>query len=133
MQKRIFKLRNVSLDETQIQFAIDSGSYSKFLYDKDIEQYAQLIERLGDKADFYAAPDVMGDQEASNWNYEYLLTLLPFYLHHHVLWIYQYGTDIRYLHEGLEQHTCIGVGGLVSLLQDNPRKAEDVILSLASI
>ncbi len=117
-----------------IPLVLDSGAYSKVLTKEDIQKYAQLIEHLGERCNWYANADCIGDQERSNENYSYLLSLLPSHLHKRVLWIYQYGSDLRYLYEALQQHRQIGVGGLVPILKANDKiQAKHKVLFLANI
>jgi hypothetical protein len=113
-----------------INLVMDSGAYSKMLEKKDIEEYASLISILGERCTWYANADVIGNQEQSNANYFYLLSLLPEQLHSRILWIYQYGSDVKYLYQGLVTHQRIGIGGLVPLLKDRQR-ATAIITSLA--
>lgn len=120
--------------ESKLSLVIDSGAYSIFLTESDIERYAALIILLGESVIWYAAPDCIGDQKKSNENYVHLLSLLPESLHSRILWIYQYGSDLKYLYKGLEQHRRIGVGGLVPLFQRNDRSvARQAVISLARV
>jgi hypothetical protein len=115
-----------------IPLVLDSGAYSKALSNKDIESYAQLISLLGDRCDWYDAPDAIGNQEKSIILIAFLLSILPEYLHERVLWIYQYGSDLAYLHQGMSLHKRIGIGGLVPIIKQNDkRELEHVIYSLA--
>lgn len=116
-----------------IPLVMDSGAYTKELSRQDIEQYAALIVSLGERCLWYANADVIGDQQKSNDNYVFLLSLLPEYLHPRILWIYQQSSDTRYLYEGLEQHQRIGIGGLVPMLKLDRPKAKRRILSIAGI
>lgn len=100
-----------------IPLVMDSGAYTKVLSKKDIEIYASLISRLGTRCLWYANADVIGDQEKSNENYAYLRSLLPEVLHTRILWIYQVGAPLSYLHRAVQEHTQIGIGGLVPLFQ----------------
>jgi hypothetical protein len=122
-----------ALEDMSLDFAVDSGSYTKPLLPHEIRQYAAFIEQMEGRAAWYAAPDVMSNQEASNENYRYLLSLLPRYQHQYVLWVYQYGSDMAYLREGLREHERIGIGGLVPLITGNPQQAKSAILSIAKI
>jgi hypothetical protein len=111
---------------------IDSGAFTvSALSMQQIESYAEMIIQYGDLFEVYANCDKIGDQEQSNKNYVYLLSLLPVELHHKVLWIYQYGSDIRYLQDALVLHRRIGVGGLVPLLHENYDRAMILIKELA--
>jgi len=116
-----------------LRLVMDCGSYSAPMSRSDIEAYAALIIKLGTLVVWYAMPDEIGNQEKSNENYAYLLSLLPEHLHERVLWIYQYGADLEYLLEGLQTHQRIGIGGLVPLIQADRIKAYHVILGLAEI
>jgi hypothetical protein len=112
-----------------LRLAMDSGAYTRPLSRKDIERYASVICALGGRCEWYAAPDHIGDQLQSNANYRFLLLLLPSHLHHKVLWIYQVGSPLTYLDEGLERCERIGVGGLVRLVTQEGGKAE--LISIA--
>lgn len=96
---------------------IDSGAYSKDLDRRDIEDYAQLIQQLGERAIWYANADEIGSQEKSNENYHFLCSLLPTDLHPRILWIYQASAPMLHLHQALREHTRIGIGGLVPMFQ----------------
>src|SRR5436190_1397124 len=48
---------------------MDSGAYSRSLGRKDIERYAKVIVTLGDRCEWYANADQIGNQEQSNVNY----------------------------------------------------------------
>jgi hypothetical protein len=115
-----------------IPLVMDCGAFTRPLSRQDIEQYAKLIVLLGDRCEWYAAPDKIGDQHQSNENYTFLLSLLPIELHHRVLWIYQQSAPVKSLLQGLEQHSRIGIGGLVPLLEDRDR-AYHIIAGLANI
>lgn len=91
---------------------LDSSAYSIDLSKEEIERYARLICNLGERCIWYANADKIGDQAKSNENYAYLLSLLPPSLHDRILWIYQYGSDMSHLYEGLRQHKRIGIGGV---------------------
>lgn len=109
------ELFQACLDAGITQLVFDSGAYSKKLSHKDIERYAGIIRATHEHVLWYAAPDCRGDQEQSNANYAYLLSLLPETLHTKILWIFQYGSDLEYLYAGLHAHQQIGVGGLAAL------------------
>lgn len=115
-----------------IRLVMDCGAFSKPLTRADIEQYAHLIVTLRERCEWYAAPDCIGDQQKSNENYTFLLSLLPPELHYRVLWIYQQSAPTKSLLQGLEQHSRIGIGGLVPLLEDRDR-AYHIISRLAHI
>jgi len=116
-----------------LRLVMDSGAYTKPLSSKDIERYARIICTLGDRCEWYANADVIGDQRQSNANYTLLISLLPPELHHKVLWVYQVSAPLSYLDEGLERFGSIGIGGLVRLLaQDsNGTKLLSVVQRIA--
>jgi hypothetical protein len=121
-------------DDCHLQnLVMDCGSFTRPLTPEEIVDYSLLIQRLGDRFIWYANPDVIGNQEQSYINYRYLLSLLPEGLHDRVLYIYQYGADLSYLYQALEQHQRIGIGGLVPLIQSDRIKALHVIVQLADI
>lgn len=101
-----------------IPLVMDSGAFTKVLSKRDIDAYAAIIGRLGRRCEWYANADVIGDQEASNANYAYLLSLLPEHLHQRVLWIYQVSAPLSHLYQAVLQHKRIGIGGLVPLFQE---------------
>jgi hypothetical protein len=113
--------------------AMDSGAYTKVLTTHDIRMYASTIVEHGSRCIWYANADKIGDQEQSNRNYDYLLSLLPAALHDRVLWIYQYGAPLHYLHAGLERHKRVGIGGLVPLFAANKERAHYLLCNLAAI
>lgn len=104
-----------------LPLVFDCGAYSLLLSARDIEQYAQFIVSIGNRGIWYASPDCIGNQQKSNENRVYLLSLLPSFLHNRILYIYQYGSDLKYLYKGLEEHKRIGIGGLVPLFKKNDR------------
>ena len=113
---------------------MDSGAYTKELTPEDIADYACLIASLGERCIWYANADCIGDQPRSNRNYDLLLSLLPPHLHERILWIYQYSADIKYLHEGLEKHQHIGIGGLVPIIKAcDKERAKCLVLRLAAL
>lgn len=117
-----------------IPLVLDSGAYTKELTRRDIEKYADLIIKLNDRCIWYANADCIGNQQKTNENYTFLLSLLPTELHSRILWIYQQSADLKYLYEGLEKHSRIGIGGLVPLLlSPDKTRARNIILNLASI
>jgi hypothetical protein len=116
-----------------VDLVMDCGSFTKPLTSDEIVEYALLIIKLGHRITWYANADVIGNQEQSLKNYKFLLSLLPVDLKPKVLYIYQYGADLSYLYEALEQHQRIGIGGLVPLIQSNRLKALHAIVDLARI
>lgn len=100
-----------------IPLVMDSGAFTKDLTRKDIDTYAKIISRLGKRCIWYSNADKIGDQEQSNLNYAYLLSLLPEHLHGRILWVYQVSAPLSYLHQALLQHRRIGIGGLVPLFE----------------
>lgn len=117
-----------------LTLVMDSGAYSKELTEEDIAAYASLIIQLDDRCIWYANADCIGDQEKTNRNYDYLLSLLPERLHSRILWIYQYGADLEYLYQGLRTYERIGLGGLVPLLKMSDKTlAYQAIIRLAGI
>jgi hypothetical protein len=119
-------------DCDDIPLVLDSGAYTHPLGKRDIEKYAGLISKLGTRCEWYAGPDCIGNQEKSNQSYAYLLSLLPERLHPRILWIYQYGSDLKYLEQGLQQHHMVGIGGLVPL-QKNKQLLQSVVMNLAEV
>jgi hypothetical protein len=119
--------------EQIVDLVMDCGSFTKPLTPDDIVAYAHLIIKLGNRFCWYANADVIGNQEQSLVNYHFLLSLLPAELHSGVLYIYQYGSDLKYLYDALEQHQRIGIGGLVPLIQADRIKALYCIVELAQI
>lgn len=119
--------------EQIVDLVMDCGSFTKPLTQDDIVAYASLIIKLGNRCTWYANADVIGCQEQSLVNYHVLLSLLPVELQCKVLYIYQYGSDLHYLYDALEQHQRIGIGGLVPLIQADRVKALYAIIELAQI
>lgn len=100
-----------------IPLVVDSGAYSIELTRKEIEKYAALIGRVGRRVIWYAAPDKIGDQERSEENYHYLLSLLSEEMQSRILWIYQASAPVSYLYRAVREHKRVGIGGLVPLFQ----------------
>jgi hypothetical protein len=120
-----------TLRALRLRMVMDSGAFVKDLTHEDIESYAQMIIQYADLFEWFANCDKIGDQEQSNANYAYLLSLLPEALHHKVLWIYQYGSPLHYLDEALATHKRIGIGGLVPVLKQDAARAHRLIVDLA--
>jgi len=121
-------------NDLNLVLVMDSGAFTRPLTRAEIRAYALLIIKLGARCLWYANADVRGDQVQSHANYQHLLSLLPEELHSRVLYIYQYGADLRYLYEACAQYQRIGIGGLVPLLQSqDSAKAFQVIVQLAHI
>lgn len=112
---------------------MDCGSFTSPLTDEDIQEYARLIIKYYHRILWFAMPDFIGDQVRSHRNYLYLLSLLPEEMHGKVLYIYQYGAPLEYLHAALYEHLRIGIGGLVPLLTGDRDRAYHVIMNLAHI
>ncbi|SRR6266581_1579938 len=118
-------------DCKSISLVMDSGAFAKELTRQDIERYAQVILKHHARFAWFANCDSIGDQVKSNENYRFLLSLLPEHLHVQVLWIYQQGTDKRFLYDGLNQHTRVGIGGLVPLFSKNKGYAMAILQEIA--
>jgi hypothetical protein len=120
-----------TLRDCHLRMVMDSGAFVKDLTQEDIESYARMVILHADLFEWFANCDKIGDQEQSNANYAYLLSLLPEALHHKVLWIYQYGSPLEYLDEALATRKRIGIGGLVPVLKQDAARAHRLIADLA--
>jgi len=117
-----------------VRWFIDSGAFTvPELTVEHIESYAEMIVLYHDLFEVFANCDKIGDQEQSNKNYARLLSLIPVELHSQVLWIYQYGSGIKYLQEALTEHKRIGIGGLVPLLDADYERGSALILEIAEM
>lgn len=116
------------------RLVMDSGAFTAPLSDQDIQKYADLIISLGDRCEWYANADKIGDQAASNRNYDFLLSCLPQNLHDRILWVYQRRASLDYLRAGLRQHKRVGIGGLVPLfLMPDKTLARHTLQKIAAI
>jgi hypothetical protein len=100
-----------------VPLVLDSGAFQGVT---DIDWYAEVMSQIGDRFEWCANLDVIGDQSASDRNWMTLKErdVSP-------LWVYQVqgGRDLKYLASVADVHRFIGVGGLVPLIKSNVSKA----------
>lgn len=94
------------LDELDLPLALDSGAFQGR---EDVEAYASFLAAHGDRFEWYANMDVIGDQAGSDYNFAYLCRqgFEP-------LWVFQGGDDLAPLADHARGQ--VGIGGLVPKL-----------------
>ena len=108
--------RNIEKKEPVIDWFIDSGAYSSFTRNEniDIEAYAKFIKEHYDLIDVYANLDAIGNPQQTQKNQEWLesqgLNPLP---------VFHYGEPIEYLKSMLIKYDYIALGGMVSISTEN--------------
>lgn len=134
MMSQLLYRENLLTDCGSIPLVMDSGAFTKELTMRDIEKYASIIQKLGDRCIWYANADCIGNQEKSNENYKFLCSLLSPDMQERVLWVYQVSAPISYLYQGLQEHKRIGIGGLVPIFRSPNKSAAYYLLrQLATI
>ena len=116
-----------------LSIAIDSGAFSVIVSEEMMERYAHFIYEHAHECVWFANADCMQDQQGSNKNYQFLLSLLPSSLHQKVLWVYQIGSPLSFLEEGLERFAMVGIGGLVHAFNQNEERAEQQLMQVARL
>lgn len=96
----------------QVPLSLDSGSFQG---NRDLEGYAGLIRHIGERFEWIASLDVIGNPAASAENYRRLQKLLPADLATKLVWVYQ-GGDLEELRRIAAQTGFIGIGGLVPMI-----------------
>ena len=97
---------------------LDSGAFSAFRQGKpvDIDKYIEYVKKWDEEIEVYAGLDVIGDQEATWENVQYMvqagLNPLP---------TFHYGEDFEYLEKYCQQFEYIAIGGIV------PIKSRDLL------
>lgn len=134
MMSQLLYRENLLNDCGSIPLVMDSGAFTKELAVSDIEKYAGLIQKLGDRCIWYANADCIGNQEKSNENYKFLCSLLSPDMQERILWVYQASAPISYLYQGLQEHKRIGIGGLVPIFASpNKSAAYQLLRQLSQI
>lgn len=102
----------------EVPLVLDSGAFQR---NTDLEGYAAIVHEVGSRFQWVANLDVIGDQEASDRNWQSLIGMdcQP-------LWIYQVEggwslNDLENTMQTLPHH--IGVGGLVPVIKRSPDEA----------
>lgn len=88
------------------ELVLDSGAFQGFT---DLDAYAELIDDIGERVEWYANLDVIGDQDASDDNHHALCSR-----GYDPVWIYQVASErYSYLRTMAYNFDFIGIGGLV--------------------
>ena len=105
----------------EIPLALDSGAFQGVT---DVDWYANVVRQIGDRFDWVANLDVIGDQAASDRNWEALHSQMI-----NALWVYQVngGRQLGYMASVAEVERFIGVGGLVPVMKLSVQRAMDLI------
>ena len=115
-----------------VRLVLDSGAPQGYA---NVSAYAESIKRLAWRFEWFSSMDVLGDQDASEKQYEQLCSRLPDDLRTRVTWVYQCcpGQSLRArrrqlyrLRDALPFHKRIGLGGFVPIL----RRPQGVALAL---
>lgn len=106
----------------EVPLVLDSGAFQG---NTDLEGYAAIVHQIGDRFQWVANLDVIGDQEASHNNWLQLKERDV-----DALWIYQVEggwslNDLENALQTLPRH--IGVGGLVPVIKRSPDEALTLI------
>jgi len=103
--------------------ALDSGAYRAFKKGEslNIPNYLQLA--TSGEFDFFVAPDVIGDPQAShdNWETHKRPGMVP---------VWQWGGDEGQLTSYLDEANIVGIGGLVQLMRDKDEKMLKKLIEL---
>lgn len=105
----------------EVPLVLDSGAFQG---NKDLPAYAALVNRIGDRFEWVANLDVIGNQEQSDRNHEELTARGC-----RVLWVYQAqgGAGLDYLANRADMHRHVGLGGLVPVIKRGTQEAIDLI------
>jgi hypothetical protein len=115
----------------EVPLVLDSGAFQGV---DDIDWYAEVIHEVGERFEWCANLDVIGDQEASNANWLKLLERDV-----RTLWVYQVegGAGLLDLQAELskwsQMEALIGVGGLVPVIKRSVDETTHLIESVGQI
>ena len=105
----------------EVRLVLDSGAFQG---NSNLTGYAELIKKIGWRFDWYANLDVIGNQQASDDNWQALvgLGISP-------LWVYQVkgGRKLDYLKSVADVRRFVGIGGLVPVIREDVGHAVDLI------
>ncbi len=112
----------------EVPLALDSGAFQGV---DDVVWYASVVHEIGDRFDWVANLDVIGDQETSDRNWRRLheeMDCTP-------LWIYQVegGASLGRLENEVGCKGRVGIGGLVPIIKRNVNEALYLIESIGKI
>ena len=135
------KLRQAYERWNQVELALDSSACQG---NRNVERYALLAKALSPRMTFCSNLDVMHNQYMSDQHFQHLSHRLANdeEARRKLLWVYQCQSrgafwhplgDLDALKRALEQHTMVGIGGLVSVLERDLLKAHDLLWTLGAI
>jgi hypothetical protein len=124
-----------------VEFTLDSGAIQG---NRNVAGYARLLKSIGTRMQWVSSLDRMHDQRTSDEQYQHLLRLLDDapVVSRKVLWIYQTQSrdnhwhpegDLERLKRALDQHRFIGLGGLLSVIERDIMRAQDLLEAIGKI
>lgn len=136
------KLREAYLNVyPNVEFTLDSGAVQG---NQNVARYARLLKSIGPRMQWVSTLDRLHDQQSSQEQHEELLRLLsdaPL-VSQKVLWIYQTQSrghhwhqdgDLELLKRAVERYRFIGLGGLVSVIERDIMRAQDLLEDIGEI
>jgi hypothetical protein len=136
------KLREAYLNlYPKVEFTLDSGAIQG---NRNVARYARLLKSIGPRMQWVSSLDRLHDQQTSQEQYEELLRLLadaPM-VSRKVLWIYQTQSrghhwhpegDLELLKRALEKHRFVGLGGLLSVIERDIMRAQDLLETIGEV
>ncbi|HVU67793.1 MAG TPA: hypothetical protein VHD63_11710 [Ktedonobacteraceae bacterium] len=136
------KLREAYLNlYPNVEFTLDSGAVQG---NQNVARYARLLKSIGPRMQWVSSLDRLHDQQSSQEQYEELQRLLadaPI-VSQKVLWIYQTQSrgnhwhpdgDLELLKRAVERYRFIGLGGLVSVIERDIMRAQDLLEDIGKI
>lgn len=136
------KLREAYLKRSpNVGFTLDSGAVQG---NRNVARYARLIKSIGPRMQWVSSLDRLHDQQTSDEQYQHLQRLLDDAptMQRKVLWIYQTQSrgnhwhpdgDLERLKHALDRHRFIGLGGLVSVIERDILRAQDILETIGEI
>ncbi len=124
-----------------VEFTLDSGAIQG---NRNVAGYARLLKSIGPRMQWVSSLDRLHNQQASQEQYEELLRLLtdaPL-VRQKVLWIYQTQSrgnhwhpdgDLELLKRAVEKYRFVGLGGLVSVIERDIMRAQDLLEAIGAI
>ncbi len=111
----------------EVPLVLDSGAFQGV---DDVDWYASVIQEVGDRFEWIANLDVIGDQAASDDNRGRLRVMRC-----DPIWIYQVegGEPISYLRKAFYDGGTVGIGGLVPVIKRDLSEALRLIESIGEI
>jgi hypothetical protein len=111
----------------EVPLVLDSGAFQGV---DDLEWYASVIHEVGDRFEWCASLDVIGDQSGSDRNWRRLHQEMDC----NPLWIYQVegGASLKRLENEMDK-SLIGIGGLVPVIKRSVDEAMYLIKAIGQI